>query len=412
MEVGFLSFLQTCRWPIFKGHSQRTLHVERAYRRRRACLSPFEWPSRSLACAIGGNVPSGRQSTSVAAAAPATSGSGTSSVRRTETTSKGSPPPPSSSPSSLQHPTHSHPQQPQPRGSNPRFRLLPEDPNDRQLPEDNPSLDDIVLDEQYYREMGLTEEEVQEALWQLDATEVDPEGTNLSPGAIPIAPLSTDAAAAAAAVEPRSPLRSRALGTFSRGVDEHPGHRGQLQQPTHESINGKGVSEARDTYPEVEEEEIEQEEEEEEDCDETDGTHETKLFSPFSDDFGLGLSAGGTADDGDGDDNEVYGPEAVVVAGFRPEEHGVVRALLDSAGGHVVKVLPVTESMLYGTVDEAVHLAEQDWAAPRVPDGPRGGGWGSQRTVLFSGLGLPAQLTVLELLESSGFPAVCAATAR
>ncbi|GLI61119.1 hypothetical protein VaNZ11_003392, partial [Volvox africanus] len=401
MEVFFLNSMQTCRWPIFKGHSQRTLDVERAYRRRRPCLSLFECPSRSPACAVGGNVPSGRRSTFIAAAAPTTSG-----TSRTETTPNGAPPSSPSSPSSLlEDPTHSHPQQPQPRGSKPRFRLLPEDLNDRQLPEDNPSLDDIVLDEQYYREMGLTEEDVQEALWQLDATEVDPEGLNLSPGAISMAQLSTDVAAAAAAVvpEPRVPLQSRAPGTFTRVMDEQSGRRGQLQQPTHGSINGKGAGKAPDTHSE---------DEEEEHCDETDGTNETKLLSPFGDDFGLDLSAAMTADDGDCDDNEVYGPEAVVLAGFRPEEHGLVRALLDTAGGHVVKVLPVTESMLYGTVDEAVHLAEQDWAAPRAPDGPRGGSWGSQRTVLFAGLGLSAQLTFLELLESSGFPAVCATAAR
>ncbi len=50
------------------------------------------------------------------------------------------------------------------------------------------------------------------------------------------------------------------------------------------------------------------------------------------------------------------------------------------------QVLPVTEAMLYGTVDAAVHTAEQDWSAPRPSKGPRGGGWGAQRTVLFSGL--------------------------
>ncbi len=42
--------------------------------------------------------------------------------------------------------------------------------------------------------------------------------------------------------------------------------------------------------------------------------------------------------------------------------------------------------MLYGTVDEAVHQEEIDWAAPRPEDWARGGGWGAQRTVLFSGL--------------------------
>lgn len=37
-------------------------------------------------------------------------------------------------------------------------------------------------------------------------------------------------------------------------------------------------------------------------------------------------------------DKNVYGPEGVVLAGFRAEEVAVARALLDSAGGQAIKV--------------------------------------------------------------------------
>jgi hypothetical protein len=128
-----------------------------------------------------------------AAAAPATPGGDADGPRRAW-------PPPS--PSMASRPQQSIQPQPQlqPEASNsaqakrgrPRLRLVPSSPGapvDRQLPEDNPSLDDIILDEQYYKEMGFTAEEGREALLQLDATEVDPEGENLQlPG---LAALST-----------------------------------------------------------------------------------------------------------------------------------------------------------------------------------------------------------------------------
>ncbi|EFJ48355.1 hypothetical protein VOLCADRAFT_90942 [Volvox carteri f. nagariensis] len=299
---------------------------------------------------------------------------------------------------------HQQAQQPQPYNRKPRFRLLPEDPNDRQRPEDNPSLDDIVLDEQYYKEMGLTKEEVWEALRQLDATEVDPEGVNLGSSGLQAWPPSADNSGAPLRNHRTNPLNSAATSTRQEARSDH--NMPQLQRQPHwirGSVQDDGEYKSRgatDVDDELEDEGQEEEEEgqddDEEEEEEEEGawaeqqqrgdrlSEESTLQPPLGGPV-LGLGPGSIDVEAE-EEGEVYGPEAVVLAGFRPEEHGVVRALLDSAGGHVVKVLPVTEAMLYGTVDEAVQSGEQDWSAPRPLGGPRGGGWGAQRTVLFSGL--------------------------
>ncbi|CAL8462278.1 g1809 [Coccomyxa elongata] len=109
--------------------------------------------------------------------------------------------------------------------------------------------------------------------------------------------------------------------------------------------------------------------------------------------------------------DDVYGPSAVVLAGFRAEELAMVRAILDSAGGHAVKVIPVKEELLYERMSTAIHLPEPDWGKARPVDWTRGGAWGSQRTILFSGMKLAAQAALVELLEEAGLPPVCAALA-
>jgi hypothetical protein len=77
--------------------------------------------------------------------------------------------------------------------------------------------------------------------------------------------------------------------------------------------------------------------------------------------------------------------QALILAGFRAEEYAVVRATLDSLGAHPVKVLAASDEMLYGSLDAALQEQEIDWSAPRPPEWIRGGTWGSQRTILFSG---------------------------
>ena len=63
-----------------------------------------------------------------------------------------------------------------------------------------------------------------------------------------------------------------------------------------------------------------------------------------------------------------------------------VRAVLDAAGAADVKVLPAKDDMLYERVGLIIGLPEPDWAAPRPPESSRGGDWGAQRTILFSGM--------------------------
>jgi hypothetical protein len=82
---------------------------------------------------------------------------------------------------------------------------------------------------------------------------------------------------------------------------------------------------------------------------------------------------------------EVYGPQALILAGFRAEEYAVVRATLDSLGAQQVKVLPASDDMLNNSLEAALEAQEVDWSAPRPPEWIMGGTWGSQRTVLFSG---------------------------
>lgn len=61
--------------------------------------------------------------------------------------------------------------------------------------------------------------------------------------------------------------------------------------------------------------------------------------------------------------------------------------VLDAVRAQDVKVVPCTESMLFSPLAQALAHPEPDWEAPR-PSGweYRGGSWGSQRTILFSGL--------------------------
>ena len=63
-----------------------------------------------------------------------------------------------------------------------------------------------------------------------------------------------------------------------------------------------------------------------------------------------------------------------------------VRAILDGAGAQHVKVIPCKDDMLYERMGLIIGLPEPDWAAPRPPSHSRGGDWGAQRTILFSGM--------------------------
>ena len=66
----------------------------------------------------------------------------------------------------------------------------------------------------------------------------------------------------------------------------------------------------------------------------------------------------------------VFGPPVALLAGFRIEELAIVRVLLDSAGGQVVKVIPVSSEMMTLPVRDVVDLPEPEWDKPRPEDFP------------------------------------------
>lgn len=86
----------------------------------------------------------------------------------------------------------------------------------------------------------------------------------------------------------------------------------------------------------------------------------------------------------------------IILACFVSWEILQARATLDMVNGHSIKVVPVVGPMLWGTVAEALAVAEPDWEQPKPEEVPRSGDWGSQRTILFSGLRqvLPQNITL------------------
>ena len=102
-------------------------------------------------------------------------------------------------------------------------------------------------------------------------------------------------------------------------------------------------------------------------------------------------------------EGEAYGPACLLVAGLRPEEVVRVRELLDEMGGGSVKLLCADAAALSLPLLTALRRAEPDWGAPRPPD-PPGGGVGSVRCLLFSGLDTGEKSAVVSALEARGLP--------
>jgi hypothetical protein len=86
--------------------------------------------------------------------------------------------------------------------------------------------------------------------------------------------------------------------------------------------------------------------------------------------------------------------QAMIAAGFRLEEYAVMRYLLDGVGAAHVKLLIADADMLHVPLDDALRQKEIDWEAPRPDTGFQGGGWGSSRACLFSGLSVAQQVHV------------------
>lgn len=66
--------------------------------------------------------------------------------------------------------------------------------------------------------------------------------------------------------------------------------------------------------------------------------------------------------------------------------HAQVRATLDQAGGHEVRVVPCIGPMLHASVDEALQAPEPTWSERRPDAWGQPGAFSTHRAVLFSGM--------------------------
>lgn len=120
----------------------------------------------------------------------------------------------------------------------------------------------------------------------------------------------------------------------------------------------------------------------------------------------------GSTGRGGGEDGGVFadacGSPAVVLVGFRAEEWPRVRTLIDELGGYDVPVIPARSEHAWMTLEEVTREREPDWESPRTnasnADAARGGEYGSQRMLAFSGLDLGEVAVVVSAIESQGLP--------
>ncbi|GAB5366029.1 hypothetical protein AAMO2058_001109100 [Amorphochlora amoebiformis] len=98
---------------------------------------------------------------------------------------------------------------------------------------------------------------------------------------------------------------------------------------------------------------------------------------------------------------KVWGPPALLVAGFETPEISMIKEILDLTGSGFVPIIPLDGDMLNQPVVDLVALPEPSWVRePWAYNPPRGGNtWGSDRVVIFSGLSIPEQGVLLDLLE-------------
>lgn len=94
-------------------------------------------------------------------------------------------------------------------------------------------------------------------------------------------------------------------------------------------------------------------------------------------------------------------PPVLVIAGFFLEELAGVRALLDQVGGQGIALVPSTPELLRAPLGYVLKVEEPAWDKPMPVSWKHGGGWGAQRIVLMSGMGLRAQVAVIELMLNS-----------
>jgi len=117
-------------------------------------------------------------------------------------------------------------------------------------------------------------------------------------------------------------------------------------------------------------------------------------------------STGGVGEEDGGVFADACGSPAVVLVGFRAEEWPRVRTLVDELGGYDVPVIPARSEHAWMTLEEVTREREPDWESPRTSNASaaRGGEYGSQRMVAFSGLDLGEVAVVVSAIESQGLP--------
>ena len=178
-----------------------------------------------------------------------------------------------------------------------------------------------------------------------------------------------------------------------------------------EAHDAKGGNDASDGYSAR----VKDEEEEEEDDDTFE--YEPNAYaggdlteSEEGDMLGTSPPYAGSTGRGGGEDGEVFadacGSPAVVLIGFRAEEWPRVRTLIDELGGYDVPVIPARSEHAWMTLEEVTREREPDWESPRTSNASaaRGGEYGSQRMVAFSGLDLGEVAVVVSAIESQGLP--------
>ena len=119
----------------------------------------------------------------------------------------------------------------------------------------------------------------------------------------------------------------------------------------------------------------------------------------------LGITARATAKTvADAAASTPSGPPAVILVGFRAEEWPRVRVLVDELGGYDVPVIPARSEHAWMTLEEVARTREPDWESPRDAGLARGGEYGSQRAVIFSGLDLGEVAVIVSAIEARGLP--------
>jgi hypothetical protein len=119
----------------------------------------------------------------------------------------------------------------------------------------------------------------------------------------------------------------------------------------------------------------------------------------------LGITARATAKTvADAAASTPSGPPAVILVGFRAEEWPRVRVLVDELGGYDVPVIPARSEHAWMTLEEVARTREPDWESPRDAALARGGEYGSQRAVIFSGLDLGEVAVIVSAIEARGLP--------